>query len=1111
MGKGRYYASVDVAASEPSPAEPSPQSNNPQPTTQFRRSVSIFSRRGTETPEPTPPFIAQAAMPRPMSERQKSWISRRKSVCSQSPKSPSIASPKTPKTPKTPKATILNAVPPAKTIRMTALEEEMATSPNEEILSAISINERELTLNALNRGDSSPLSPIQQDMLRSKSTTSLATQRSKSQKRKDSQSRIGVWINGVVHWDDTVNSNSEKQEEKIEETGFTPIRPVSAGTQLGQQLAARRPYLSVVIPASEPLINDKTLSTIVQPKPRRPISVAPASIVTKFPRQPPAIVLEQPKDVSPLEQDSAMVVSPPDRPHAPVHSGSRGSHASRSSTSGSSITTDQSASSRRSSATSVEALCATTQPNTDKALPPLPKMPEREAPSPFSRNERISKTVRLPSHADMLQQESQMRHSRSMSELDRCDQAFMRSSPYTFLNVREPASPTLSQAEKDLEDSLESIQASSEDDQNEVADVPSRSGSLLKRTDSVRDVMQPPIRAPTIPKRSRKRDWRMTRGTKSLGSVPNPPVPTRRRSESQMKPLDQSTKGHTLRKSASISHSNHTSVDLTSIAERPSPTEAEKSAITPVVPSIVVNEEPAAMPTKPSPVLEAEEAPTAMVASESAENVLLHILANLTSIQDLFNTAVINKGMYRVFKENEMDLIRTVAFNESPAAWELREWSPPDRNEVDSGKASSQLEHTPMSYMRCFRRDQAVVERLKGLILQKCQTFIRRETTFALSTPTHPNAARFNDAFWRIWCFCKIFGCNKGREDDITGQLDWLKGGLLANQQGCVATVNTNLDFDMSSVLLNAPDYFAKANEGGLYATQLFDMTEIWTCLTVLLQGYLGRVDQARRHGVFDGTGVVEGDVEQEELMLEEWTAYLMTLGPMVVLEMAEYASDTSDNGFALAEAYGWTKWTPPVYNGSRTNFLKEPVAKSYEEQVLLAKLRLQDPLEQEKKEKSRQRVATLAAEIRLRRQSSEYKRLPLIDMNTERPMSMVSRSSTSRSRRSVVSRSTTTSRRPSTQLTPMRHGSTLSPTSPSSLWAAPRAISPIIEERVDNFNRMTLRNLGGVAEDTSDMAVAKIVSMGFSAAEASKALQMTDMGDGIRLDRAVELLLRQQ
>ena len=40
--------------------------------------------------------------------------------------------------PKKPKTTILHAVPPAKTIQMTPLEEEMATSPNEEIMSAIS-------------------------------------------------------------------------------------------------------------------------------------------------------------------------------------------------------------------------------------------------------------------------------------------------------------------------------------------------------------------------------------------------------------------------------------------------------------------------------------------------------------------------------------------------------------------------------------------------------------------------------------------------------------------------------------------------------------------------------------------------------------------------------------------------------------------------------------------------------------------------------------------------------------------------------------------------------------------------------------------------------------
>jgi len=86
-----------------------------------------------------------------------------------------------------------------------------------------------------------------------------------------------------------------------------------------------------------------------------------------------------------------------------------------------------------------------------------------------------------------------------------------------------------------------------------------------------------------------------------------------------------------------------------------------------------------------------------------------------------------------------------------------------------------------------------------------------------------------------------------------------------------------------------------------------------------------------------------------------------------------------------------------------------------------------------------------------------------------------------------------------------------MSPGNFSGGWS-PRKISPIIEERVESFNRMSLQNFGGgVAEDTSGIAVQKIVEMGFTAAQASAALHMTDMGDGLRVDRAVDMLLRQR
>ena len=46
-------------------------------------------------------------------------------------------------------------------------------------------------------------------------------------------------------------------------------------------------------------------------------------------------------------------------------------------------------------------------------------------------------------------------------------------------------------------------------------------------------------------------------------------------------------------------------------------------------------------------------------------------------------------------------------------------------------------------------------------------------------------------------------------------------------------------------------------------------------------------------------------------------------------------------------------------------------------------------------------------------------------------------------------------------------------------------------------------------AEDTASRAIHRIVEMGFTPEQARQALRMTDLGDGLRVDRAVELLLR--
>jgi len=47
-------------------------------------------------------------------------------------------------------------------------------------------------------------------------------------------------------------------------------------------------------------------------------------------------------------------------------------------------------------------------------------------------------------------------------------------------------------------------------------------------------------------------------------------------------------------------------------------------------------------------------------------------------------------------------------------------------------------------------------------------------------------------------------------------------------------------------------------------------------------------------------------------------------------------------------------------------------------------------------------------------------------------------------------------------------------------------------------------------SQNSADRAIYRIVEMGFTPEQARLALRMTDLGDGLRVDRAVELLLRE-
>lgn len=511
-------------------------------------------------------------------------------------------------------------------------------------------------------------------------------------------------------------------------------------------------------------------------------------------------------------------------------------------------------------------------------------------------------------------------------------------------------------------------------------------------------------------------------------------------------------------------------------------------------------------------------------ARAAAETALLRIMISLSSLHDLMNTSIINTGMRRVYKENELPLLTAVLKNESPAAWELREWTTP--LDLESPAADPELRpvcYTAFSYKSHVLRDRAVIKKLKPMIAVRCSGFLRPETFAALSSDKNPNAARFEEAFYRIWCFCAIFGSGKQREEDITGQLDWLKGGLVANQKACTATVTSNVQFDFNSVLLNPPEHFGYGNGDGLTADDLYDMTELWNCLTALLRDYVGKMDEARTHGVYNTSHIKAGDDDAEATALEEWIFHILSHGPAAVLKLAELSHDTNE-GFALANINGWMKWTPPT-ESSRGTFMRDPLCRLYEQRIVAAEKRpVLSTEEQQRKAIRRTRVAAMAAEIRAARCSSKFKGLPFIDMAAERPMSVATRRSASVASEVTLINGGTVISSPTTACPTSPAASVMS--SSAWLFSQPkhcgvwpiRTVSPVSEvlrkQSPDSESQHSRR--GSDQSDTmtsapqpSRIAVMNVVAMGFTPPQAREALWATHKEGGFHVDRAVDWLLR--
>lgn len=258
-----------------------------------------------------------------------------------------------------------------------------------------------------------------------------------------------------------------------------------------------------------------------------------------------------------------------------------------------------------------------------------------------------------------------------------------------------------------------------------------------------------------------------------------------------------------------------------------------------------------------------------LISPGDAEAVIFGILDNIDHLEDLFAAAILNHGFYCVFKRHELSLIKSTLRKMSPPAWEFREIAYPGHELLRAEELEvtrPDEEYVPTTYLQLQKRDVQVIRAIKKQIINKCQSFLRPEMSYALIQERPAQSARVDNALWRIWSFCKIFGSGKGREEDIVAQMDWLRGGVMAHQDACTSSF-MNTDF-MNDTLIGAPDSFGLGNQDGLSAEELFDIMELWTCMGVLLQGFEGRTVAARTAGIYDCTDVRGGDIDGEEAML---------------------------------------------------------------------------------------------------------------------------------------------------------------------------------------------------------------------------------------------------
>jgi hypothetical protein len=342
-------------------------------------------------------------------------------------------------------------------------------------------------------------------------------------------------------------------------------------------------------------------------------------------------------------------------------------------------------------------------------------------------------------------------------------------------------------------------------------------------------------------------------------------------------------------------------------------------------------------------------------------------------------------------------------------------------------------------------------------------------------------STEIDNALWRIWTFCIRFGQTNSR--NASAEIAWLSGRPSKDGEG--------VDEDSGI-----------GNGNGLTSAELESMNEMWQCLQMLMGQFHGRVEEARRTGVLHDWNETMGMTQQQVIM--EWTAYLLTLGPSVVLSL-------SSGSFEKAKMMGLTRFTLPSESKSRSLFLTAAISEAYQARLLAEATA--NAAQFKIPSQSRHRISRsmdlasrpVSQYQSLRIETQSIRRRPL-STSVPRAASIQIRPdcdpAAALSARGVFPASPTAD--PSfyhtltlTQATSARLGATLFPV--SYVTATPKI----------PFPRQPARQPPSVdVVDPIDKALRLLVQdMGFPEANAKRALAMTDTGSGINVDKAIEML----